>query len=97
MIDDTIRGGESRRMPEVLQATGYRLAEFGWILLGGLLLILLIGLGESGWLPPALDILVKALRLPLGLAYVLFVPGYCLTAARFYEQQVILRKGCKAP
>ena len=57
--------------------------DFAWLLAGALLLGLLIGLGEYAALPPALDIPLGILRLLLGLAYILYAPGYCLTAALF--------------
>lgn len=50
--------------------------DFRLILLGGLILLLLIALAPALWF-------LQPLRLLLGLAYVLVVPGYCLTAALF--------------
>ena len=52
-------------------------------LVGGLLLVALVGIAESVAVPAWLRTVVQVLRLPLGLAYVLFVPGWCLTAALF--------------
>ncbi len=50
--------------------------DFSLILLGGIILLLLVALA------PALPFL-QPLRLVLGFAYVLVVPGYCLAAALF--------------
>ncbi|MGD8585551.1 MAG: DUF1616 domain-containing protein, partial [Chloroflexota bacterium] len=66
--------------------TGYQLAEFRWILLGGLVLIGLTILAESKLLPQPLDPLLVLLRLPVALVYVLFMPGYCLTVGLFPRQ-----------
>jgi uncharacterized membrane protein len=50
--------------------------DFQWVLVGAAALLALILLGERvPWLQP--------LRLVLGLAFVLYVPGYCLIAAAF--------------
>jgi uncharacterized membrane protein len=50
--------------------------DFSPILVGATTLILLITLGEA-------ITFLRPLRVVLGLAYVLFVPGYCLTTALF--------------
>lgn len=50
---------------------------------GGLLLVALVGIAEWFAVPAWLRSVVQVLQLPLGLAYVLFVPGWCLTAALF--------------
>jgi uncharacterized membrane protein len=83
MRDDILQIDEIDLATARARRTGLRPAEFGWVFLGSLFLILFIGLGESGLLPSLIDTLVKALRLPLGFAYILFVPGYCFTAALF--------------
>ncbi len=56
------------------------LADLGWTLAGGGLLAGLVGLAQ---LVPALAPYLVSLRLPLGLAYLLFAPGYLLQAALF--------------
>jgi len=50
--------------------------DFGVLLLGALVLLLLIVLGRG-------MTLLQPLRIVLGFAYVFFVPGYCLTTALF--------------
>jgi uncharacterized membrane protein len=57
--------------------------DFAWLLAVGLLLLALILLGEYALLPPAVAIPLGILRLLMGLAYILYAPGYCLTAALF--------------
>lgn len=55
-------------------------------LLGALLLVVFIALGESRWLqelPAVARLAVEWPRLFLGFVYVLFIPGYWLTAALF--------------
>jgi uncharacterized membrane protein len=51
------------------------------ILLGASLLGLAVFAGEYLALPAAVASLVSAIRLTLGLVYVLYAPGYCLTTA----------------
>jgi len=53
MANDTIQIDESRAIPTVVATIGYRLAEFRWILLGGLLLLILIVFGGLGLLAAA--------------------------------------------
>lgn len=67
---------QSKHVVERLVASA---ADFRWLLLGALaLLILVIASSQS-----SLALLVQPLRLLLGGAYVLYVPGYCLAAALF--------------
>ena len=56
--------------------------DFRLALIGAGVLVLLIALAQWLWF-------LQPLRLALGLAYVLFVPGYCLTAALFPREDDI--------
>jgi len=68
---------------EALHPTGYRAAEFVPIFIGLVALFLLILAGEVLDTPGFLVIPLQAVRLVLGLVFILLVPGYCLTAALF--------------
>lgn len=57
--------------------------DMALILLGAAVLTALIVAGEFLRLPAAISQLLAVLRLLLGLVYVLYVPGYCLTVALF--------------
>lgn len=61
------------------------LADFLLILIGALLLAVLIGLSalQPPWLSGPLHSIVLALRIPLALAFVLYVPGYLLQLVFF--------------
>ncbi len=70
--------------PVVIEEPARRVAwkDFRLALLGAGVLVLLIALSQWLWF-------LQPLRLALGLAYVLFVPGYCLTAALFPREDDI--------
>jgi uncharacterized membrane protein len=57
--------------------------NLSWVLLAGLCLAALVILDRWVSLPRLAAMTVHVIRVPLGLAYLLFVPGYCLTAALF--------------
>jgi uncharacterized membrane protein len=71
LVDGAIRGG----------APVYR--DLAFILFGAVILSLAIFVGEYLALPPALAWPLNLARLALGLVYVLYVPGYCLSTALF--------------
>lgn len=75
-----VRHRSQKQGARLLPAPAY---DVSLALLGGLLLAALAALGEYAALPQGADLAVHVVRLPLGLAYVLFVPGYCLAAALF--------------
>ncbi len=54
-----------------------------WILLAGLAAVAVAALDRWVSLPAFASAAVQVLRVPFGLAYLLFMPGYCLTAALF--------------
>lgn len=80
-VAETKETGKQRKIGLLAAPAG----DVGIALLGGLLLLILVALGEypNAALPSWVDVTVQVVRLPLGLAYVLLVPGYCLTAALF--------------
>src|ERR1041385_207741 len=69
-IPETIYGRINIRQKQIL------LEEFSFILLGAILLLLLTMFDETIFL-------FQLLRIVLGLIYILFIPGYCLTTAAF--------------
>ena len=66
----------SKRYTTIQLVRGIHWTDFRVILIGGLTLLGLVILGEY-------MSLLQPLRLLLGLAYVLYIPGYCLAAALF--------------
>ena len=61
--------------------------DFAWLLFGALLLGFLICLGEFRLLTPLAAFPLSILRLVLGLIYVLFAPGYCMSSLFFPRKQ----------
>lgn len=71
--------GETQPSPPGPQSPiQHPVSDFSLILQGAAILVALIAWGEVSFAP---------LRVVLGLAYVLFVPGYCLSAAIFPRQR----------
>lgn len=64
-----------------------RIADLAWILIGGSLLLLLIAFPEllPQW-APSFSPYLAVLRIPLGLVYVLYAPGYLIQAVLFPYQ-----------
>ena len=68
-------------MSSHLHSGNQSLVDAGFLLVGAILLVGLIWLGENQ--PDGLSFIGNLLRLGLGLIYVLFVPGYLLQASLF--------------
>ena len=83
MANDTMQAGEALPAETKLTMIGPRLGEFLWLVLGGLLLSAMLLLATLEVFPSGLALVVQIVRLPLAFAYILLIPGYCLTAALF--------------